>query len=327
MKSIPFLICLCLTLISIPRPFAGDAPADRSAMLRILAYSPRTPEAAARWQNEVRERLLAILLLSDLWEQKSAIPLNPVTLSEEPAEGFTRWEIEIQSTPRRRIPAVVTMPREGTPPFPAVVCVHGHGGTRHSVYDTGSIYKGFAAELARRGTVTIAADVGRHDVREVGRTLMGERLWDLIRCVDHLAGMKEVDAKRIGCAGLSLGGEMAMWLGAMDPRVAATVSAGFLTTMDQMEQNHCLCWKVAGLRALVDYADIYSLIAPRFLQCQNGLKEGPRDFYVPLAREALKEIQPIFADFGHPERVTLDIHEGGHEIDLPALLKFFEENL
>ena len=57
-----------------------------------------------------------------------------------------------------------------------------------------------------------------------------------------------------------------------------------------MEQNHCLCWKVAGLRALVDYADIYSLIAPRFLQCQNGLKEGPRDFYVPLAREALKEM-------------------------------------
>ncbi|MFB3789119.1 MAG: alpha/beta fold hydrolase [bacterium] len=327
MKRIHFWLIPCLMLIILPQPFAAESTPGRSEMLRTMAYSPRSPEEAVRWQNEVRERLYAILLLSDLWEQKSAIPLNPVKLAEEPAEDFTRREIEIQSTPRRRIPVVVTVPREGTPPFPAVVCIHGHGGTRHSVYDSGSIYKGFAAELARRGTVTIAADVGQHDVREAGRTLMGERLWDLIRCVDYLASLREVDANRIGCAGLSLGGEMAMWLGAMDTRVAAAVSAGFLTTMDQMEHNHCLCWKVAGLRALVDYADIYSLIAPRFLQCQNGLKEGPKDFYVPLARVALKEIQPIYADFGHPERVTLDIHEGGHEIDLPALLKFLEENL
>ncbi|HPP02447.1 MAG TPA: dienelactone hydrolase family protein [bacterium] len=294
---------------------------------RALAYSPRSPEEALQWQNEVRERLFVILLVDDLWEQKSTIPLNPTTLSEEKVSGFTRQEIEIQSTPRRRIPVVVTLPDTGTPPYPGVVCIHGHGGTRYSPYDTASIYKGFAAELARRGMVTIAADVGQHEVREMGRTLMGERLWDLVRCVDYLTGMEGVDAKRIGCAGLSLGGEMAMWLGAMDTRVAATVSSGFLTTMDQMEQNHCLCWKVAGLRALVDYADIYSLIAPRFLQCQNGLKEGPKDFYVPLAREALKEIQPIYASLGHPERVSLDIHEGGHEIDLPALLHFFEENL
>ena len=75
-----------------------------------------------------------------------------------------------------------------------------------------------------------------------------------------------------------------MWLGALDTRLAATVSSGFLTTMDQMEQNHCMCWKFEGLRALVDYADIYSLTAPRALQCQNGLREGPTDFWVPIAR-------------------------------------------
>jgi len=39
-------------------------------------------------------------------------------------------------------------------------------------------------------------------------------------------------------------------LGAMDERIAAEVSAGFLTTMDQMEHNHCLCWKFDGLREL-----------------------------------------------------------------------------
>ena len=44
---------------------------------------------------------------------------------------------------------------------------------------------------------------------------MGERLWDLMRCVECLASLPQVDASRLGCAGLSLGGEMAMWLGAM----------------------------------------------------------------------------------------------------------------
>ncbi len=173
--------------------------------------------------------------------------------------------------------------------------------------------------------MTISTTVSQHDVREEGRLLMGERLWDLMRCVDYLESLPQVDKSRIGCAGLSLGGEMAMWLGAMDERIAATVSAGFLTTMDHMEQNHCLCWKFDGLRELVDFADIYSLIAPRPLQCQNGLQEPPSQFYVPLAREAMKEVRAAYDDTGKPENVTLDVHGEGHVIDLPALMFFFRQ--
>ena len=156
---------------------------------------------------------------------------------------------------------------------------------------------------------------------------MGERLWDVMRCVDYLVSLPEVDSSRIGCAGLSLGGEMAMWLGAMDERIAATVSSGFLTFMDQMEQNHCMCWKFEGLREVADYPDLYSLIAPRPLLCQNGLQEDPTQFYVPLARRAMEEVKVIYGDFGRPDLATLDVHEGGHEINLPALLGFLGEHL
>jgi len=45
---------------------------------------------------------------------------------------------------------------------------------------------------------------------------MGERLWDAMRCIDYLESLSQIDKKRIGCAGLSLGGEITMWLGAMD---------------------------------------------------------------------------------------------------------------
>jgi hypothetical protein len=175
--------------------------------------------------------------------------------------------------------------------------------------------------------VTISADVGQHKVYEENRTLMGERLWDVMRCVDFLETLPEVDKARIGCAGLSLGGEMAMWLGAMDERVSAVVSAGFLTRMDQMEQGHCMCWKFDGLRELADWADIYCLIAPRALQCQNGMQEPPTDFSVPLAQEALAEIRLIYKDLGAENQAELDVHPGGHEVDLPGLLDFFQRTL
>jgi hypothetical protein len=48
---------------------------------------------------------------------------------------------------------------------------------------------------------------------------------------------------------------------------------------------------------------------------------------VPVAREVLKEIQTIYRNFGQPENLVLDVHNGGHEIDLPILLNFMEKNL
>ena len=248
-------------------------------------------------------------------------------------------EIEINSTPGRRIRIIVTTPVSQNGPRPAVVCIGGHGSDLYSPYDANVvakepvkakadlIYRGFGTVLAAKGYVTISTIVSQHEVRETGRLLMGERLWDLMRCVDYLESLPQVDKTRIGCAGLSLGGEMAMWLGAMDERIAATVSAGFLTNMDHMEQNHCLCWKFEGLRELVDYADIYSLTAPRPLQCQNGLLEPPSQFYVPLARQALEEVRTIYKDMAKPENVVLDVHNGGHVIDLPGLTYFLDKHL
>ena len=88
-----------------------------------------------------------------------------------------------------------------------------------------------------------------------------------------------------------------------------------------------MCWKFAELRELVDFADIYSLIAPRALLCQNGLQEPPSQFPVSIAREALKEINLIYHDLGRPNNVGLVAHEEGHVVDLPSLLTFFDGNL
>ena len=295
--------------------------------IRSMKYTSRTEHQATAWQKELRSKLVRLLKIEDLLSRKSRIPFDSRTLSSEKRQRYVFQETEINSTPGRRIRVVVTLPTEVKGPYPAIVCIHGHGDDRNAVHYAYSIYRGFASALARKGYATISTDVGQHKVYERNRILMGERLWDLMRCIDYLESLPQVDKSRIGCGGLSLGGEMAMWLGAMDQRVSATVSSGFLTRMARMEQNHCECWKFPGLRELVDFADIYSLIAPRPLLCQNGLRESPSQFPVAIAREALREVKVIYADLNRPESVALVAHRGGHVLDLPSLLMFLGKHM
>ncbi|MBM4025954.1 MAG: hypothetical protein FJ280_11205, partial [Planctomycetes bacterium] len=241
-------ICLCIVLSIGGRTSAGPSAGTG----RTMRYTPRSAEEARAWQADVRARLGTLLRIDDLVRQRQALPLEPRTLTSTDEGAYRVEELEIRSTPGRRIRIVVTRPTRPQSPSPAVVCVGGHGSDLYSPYDANSvpkgparakadrIYRGFGTVLAARGYVTISTTVSQHDVRQSNRLLMGERLWDLMRCVDYLASLPEVDQTRIGGAGLSLGGEMTMWLGAMDERIAATVSSGFLTTMDHMEKNHCM---------------------------------------------------------------------------------------
>jgi len=313
-------IC-ALNLVLTINLFAQDAN------LRQKEYTSGSKEDAREWQIEVRSQLFNLLKMDDLITSYRKPNLDSSVPIIKDSANYIIKELEINSTSTRKIKIIITIPKTKKKNLPAVVCIAGHGGDRYTVYENETTYYCFATELAKKETITISVDVGQHNVYEPNRTLMGERLWDLMRCVDYLESLQIVDKSRIGCAGLSLGGEMAMWLGAMDERIEATVSAGFLTNMDHMEQNHCMCWKFDGLRELVDYADIYSLIAPRFLQCQNGLKEPPKAFTPKLAEEALKEIKLIYMDYKMENSVELVIHNGGHEIALLELLTFFDEHL
>ena len=314
-SSIAIFVCL------------GDVAPAQQPQLRSMQYSKGSAAAAERWQREVRSRLVELMKLDDLVNDRPQIALDPRVIGVEQFDAYRQQEVEINATSQRRIRVLATVPKNVDGPWPAVVCIHGHGGNRRIVYDKRSVYKGFAAELAARGYATASVNVGQHEVYEQGRTLMGERLWDVMRCVDYLAALPGVDAGRIGCGGLSLGGEMAMWLGGIDTRMAATVSSGFLTRMDQMEHNHCMCWKFDGLRELVDFADIYALTAPRALLCQNGVKEPASQFPPSIAREAMAEVRQAYVDTGKADNVALRVHDGGHEIDLPNLLAFFDRHL
>ncbi|MCX5757810.1 MAG: acetylxylan esterase, partial [Candidatus Hydrogenedentes bacterium] len=309
---------------------AAEMTTEYAGPLRAMRYTHKSAEDAAAWQIDLRAQIEAQLKIDALLADKANNPLDAKEEKSEARDGYTWYEISIASTPKQRIKIVVTIPTNAVPHgTPAVVCIHGHQGSRYVVYDPDTIYKGFATLLARKNFITIATDVEQHAVREEGHTPMGERerLWDLMRCVDYVQTLPECDPDRVGCAGLSLGGEMAMWLGAMDTRIRATVSCGFLTFMDQMECNHCMCWKFDGLRERVDFPDLYALIAPRALECQNGRKEPRNQFPPLLAEQAMRQVRPAYEDLGHPENVVLTIHDGAHEVEPQALIGFLAARL
>ncbi len=304
--------------------------------LRQSPCDSSSSQALGDWQARSRKTLAELLHMDDQIaadrpdaQGRSPLPLNVEVLKREACNGYERCLLQIDSRPDRKIQVVLTVPGNATPgKTPAVVCIHGHGGNLDIVYDTKSVYCGFARTLAENGFVTLSTNVGQHETQSPQRTLMGERLWDLIRVVDLAVSRPEVDPGRIGCAGLSLGGEMAMWLGAMDTRIHATVSSGFLTNMENLRKGHCPCWDFPGLQNRYEFSDIYSLICPRALQCQNGsLERLPGGFPVDLAEKAMAEIKKAYRTAGQEQAAQLAVHGAGHVFDVPSGIAFLKANL
>src|SRR5262249_54647568 len=71
-----------------------------------------------------------------------------------------------------------------------------------------------------------------------GATWPGVVAWDDLRTLDYLVTRPEVDARRIGCLGISMGGYRAMYLTALDDRISSGCVTGFMSTVRTMLRAH-----------------------------------------------------------------------------------------
>ncbi|MCS6830784.1 MAG: dienelactone hydrolase family protein, partial [bacterium] len=194
----------------------------------------------------------------------------------------------------------------------AVLALHGHGGTGEQVVKGEGLYW-YGRALAEMGYVVLAPDICSHDLQHKSWSLMGERVWDCLRCLDYLESLPQVDARRIGVAGLSLGGETTMYVAALDERVKFACSSGWLTTVENMKNGHCPCWNFPGLEEHFDFADIFACVAPRVLICELGEQErAPGGFPISIARQPAEEIAQSYRVLGAERNFFFDTHSGGH---------------
>ncbi len=306
-RFFPFLSSASPRSLGFRRPPTPQSPSNFDM--------PFQPERAVEWQAEIRARLFELVALQN---PKGTYPLE-IEYGEPVDRGtYLERDISFVGNEGRRVEATLTVPK-GEGSFPAVVCLHGHGGNRQMVHDKTTVYRGFAAELASRGFVTLAPSLWHC-------TYASDQLWNLMRLVDVLESLSYVDRERIGCAGLSMGGEWTMWLTAMDKRVQAAVVSGWLCTTEGVLSIHnCPCWMTPGLLTLCDIAEVHILIAPRPLLFESAIAD--ECFPIFCVRQAYQKVVSGFNAFNAAERVRQHRFPGGHAWSGAMAYRFLEEAL
>jgi dienelactone hydrolase len=147
-----------------------------------------------------------------------------------------------------------------------------------------------------------------------GLTWPGVVTWDDMRTVDYLVTRPEVDAKRIGCCGVSFGGWRSLLLSGLDPRIQAGCVAGFMSTVRPMIRRHIdthsFVHFVPMLHRQMDLPDVVALRCPKpllVLQCR-------RDGLFPLSgmEASVEKIASIYKKAGAPEQFSSRFYEVPH---------------
>ncbi len=281
---------------------------------------------------------------------KRHIKAFPDVVNQHPVYFNFRWEGPItwdtfiisypgwKGEPPQR--AILRVPKNLNKPAPAVLCFHGH--TR-GCYIGKEYLDYIAIPLTARGFVTLAPDATRfgdrrdtefekEEIRDwkgyaflserklatalllEGKTLIGVMTWEHSRAIDILQSMDFVDSKRIGCVGMSMGGQQSFFLSMMDERIGCGVEACGISSYKVWAEEQTINALVAYIPHILRYTDtpeMGSLIAPRPFMCLDA--EG--DVFFPLKgiREIGKQMKKTYKLYKADERFRQHIHKGGHK--------------
>jgi dienelactone hydrolase len=319
---------------------------EYAAIERSLAFKAGSLTEAQAWQPRLREKLIDLLG----GFPAKACDLSPRILEMHEEEGFTRQLVVIQTLPGEFMPVFVLIPHhEADSHLKPVIALHGHGtwGAEAIVGDLSSpeitafnrsMNYDYAGQLVRRGYLVFAPELRGFGLRLedpayqdaddpqwisscysvsvnallLGKTLLGMRIYDVIRLIDYIQTRPETSIETLGCVGLSGGGMLTLFTTALDIRITCAVVSGYFNTFRDsiMAIRHCLCNFVPGLVRVAEMVDIAGLVAPRPLLIESGTQDAI--FPVDATRKAYADLQKIYKVFTAIDRLEIDIFEGEH---------------
>lgn len=285
-------------------------------------------------------------------ERPPAGPLQARSLGREERDGLVWERVRFLGAPGQMVPALVARPAGAAGRLPAVVALHGLGGSKESM-------RSWLEELAQRGCLALAIDARWHGERGPGlqqalirayRSRRGhpyvfDTVADLFRTLDYLQSRSDVAGERIGMTGISMGGQQTWITAALDPRVKVAVpiigvnTFGRTVETDRWKPRAALLPRVyeavredlaepevnarvyrstwdrltPGLFDRFDGPHLLPLIAPRPLLVLNG----EIDPLVPIeaARLAAESARRAYKAAGVPERFRFEVAAGtGHTV-------------
>lgn len=314
-----------------------------AAMTERTEQSARVREGAGseRVKPGIPTKRKLLQCLGGDWPKSG--PLEPIVERSELKEGYRLERVSYLVEPGERIAAWLLLPDDASRKNPAPgVCVwHQHNGA----YDVGKdepagLVLGpmhhTGVTLAREGYVVLCPDAvgfgergqrGRLRGRDLehylfgmyvaeGKCLAWKNILDMRRAVDLIASRPEVDARRLGCYGHSMGSTHTWLAGPWEPRLKALVGNCCMPTYAAMERTdliHCFPNYIPGWRRYGDIPDIVGMIAPRALHLNFGETDGGS----PLdeVKAGVETIRQAFQARGAEDRFTYYIEaSAGHNL-------------
>lgn len=322
-------------------PVAYTLERYRTAPLKLTFKAGSRKEAEA-WQKKLRPKLLE--LIGGFPEQRT--PLRAETLEIRDFPRYTREKFIFYSRPGVGVLGYFLLPKGIVRPAPTVISIAGHGRGVDDIVgidlfgkdrtDADGYQHDFAIQAAQHGMAVVAIEPMAFGCRRdeltvrkgigavscqpaagsallLGETMIAWRVWDVMRTIDWIESRKELDAKRVGCMGISGGGTCTLFSAALEPRIKAAFVSGYLNTFRDciMSVSHCIDNYVPGILNWAEMYDVAGLVAPRPLFAESGT----RDPIFPIAgsREGFERVQKVYEVFGAEDRVQHEIFEGIHE--------------
>ncbi len=333
-------------------PIGERLKADIAAAPLTMQFKGETADDCKAWQKEFSAKLKTLL-----GPHAPPAKWKTIVVKSTELDDHRREELLLVADGLPPLPVYLLLPKEKKGKRPAILALHGHGAHGHhpiagrdDLPGVGNAIKNnnydYGRQLVRQGYVVAAPCMtpfgerfgkssGKSDLCAdtfirmtlLGKTLMGENLRDCLWATELLTRHEEVDADRLGCVGLSLGGRMTMLTTALEPRIKVCVISGALNVMQERASKPYGCGAqiIPGLLQFGDVPEIASLIAPRYCLWEVGSKDGLID---PLwADEILRRQRRAYKAFKAEERMNVDRFEGGHVWHGTEAVKLLEKAL
>ena len=333
-------------------PVAYTMALHDTAPLQLTFRATHRAEAEA-WQQALRAKITE--LVGGFAFERT--PLHPQTLEVREYPAYRREKFIFESRPGNWVLGYLLTPK-GSGPFAAVIALPGHGrgvddivGIDEHGHDRtvkGPYEYDYAIQIVEHGMAAVALEPMAFGCRRdaltkakgltatacqpvagsallLGQTMIGWRVYDVMRAMDWIATRAELDAARIGCMGCSGGGTCTLFAAALDTRIRAALVSSYLNTFRSsiMSVAHCIDNYVPGILHWAEAYDVAGLVAPRALFAEGGTKDDI--FPIAATQASFARVQKVYEVFGAADRTGLEVFDGPHgfsgKLGLPFLAR------
>ena len=306
------------------------------------------------WRKQVKEKLTELL-----GHNPERVEPNLRIEWVKEHETFTETRFLFDSAPMTTVPCHLWVPHAAKKPCPVVICLQGHSSGMHismgrAIFEKddkliGGGDRDFAVQIVKQGYAALVVEQRGFGERRsekafrrvpdggctchvpsttalmLGRTMIGERVWDISRLIDIIPEFPDLDPERIGCMGNSGGGTATYYAACMEERIKIAMPSCSVCSWDQSVGvlHHCICNFIPRIAEYFDMGDISCLVAPRKLVVVAGEKDV--GFLLPGSLDAYSTIEKVFAKAGCPENCRFVLGKEGHRFYAEPAWPVFRE--